>query len=42
MVASAASNIVDLYQVKRLELETEQSESVRNTVNPSWNKDFTL
>ena len=42
MVSSSEHNLVDLYRLKGLELECEQSEAIDNTVNPSWNKDFEM
>ena len=42
MVASARHNLIDLCRLKGLNLESEQSKSVSNTVNPSWNEEFEL
>ena len=42
MVASARHNLVDLYSLKKLDLESEQSKVVKNTVDPHWNQEFEL
>jgi len=42
MVASSKHNLVDLYQLKGLGLQSKQSEVVENTVDPHWNEDFEL
>ena len=42
MVASAKDNLVDLCQLKGLDLESVQSKAIRNTVNPNWNEEFEL
>jgi len=42
MVASARHNLVEIFQLKGLELESEQSKVVNDTINPTWNEQFEL
>jgi len=42
MVASAKHNLVEVFQIKGLELESEQSKVINDTINPTWNEQFEL
>jgi len=42
MLASARHSVVEVFQLKGLELESEQSEVINDTINPTWNEYFEL
>ena len=42
MVASAKHNLVEAFHIKGLELESEQSKVISDTINPTWDEQFEL
>lgn len=42
IVASARDNLVDFCCQKGLDLESAQSKTIDNTINPNWNEEFEL